>query len=251
MSFVLRVDDEKIDAHRFVKYLKLSNQFEGLADQLARDRIIVAEAVKHGLTVSGEELQQAADDMRRVLGLHRAKDTLLWLEAMDLTLDDLEAFLRDGLYKKKLRVALVTQQAIARHFSLHGPKFDKADLRVISVRGLAQAREIMAQAEEDSEGFAEMARNHSLDELTRDDGGLVRGVRRGSLHGELEDKVFTAAPGTVLGPFSLEEDDFYQVVLVEAHHPARLDQGLSEEIADEVFDAWLLSRLSEHSVQLS
>ena len=93
MTTILKIDGEAISVAELLQTLKLTGQFEGLIEQFVRDRITVRAAKKQGVRVSDEEIQERADQFRRVRGLHRASDTNKYLDALGVGLDEFEAFL--------------------------------------------------------------------------------------------------------------------------------------------------------------
>jgi hypothetical protein len=74
MTAIVRIDEEVVDVAEFIRLLKLTGQFESLIEQLVRDKLTVHAAKKQGITVSADEIQERADQFRRVRGLHRATD---------------------------------------------------------------------------------------------------------------------------------------------------------------------------------
>ena len=84
MTAIVQIDDEVIDIGEFVRLLKLTGQFDGLIEQLVRDKLTVRAAKKHGVVVTDEEIQARADQFRRIRGLHRAADMNNYLDALDV-----------------------------------------------------------------------------------------------------------------------------------------------------------------------
>ena len=111
MTILVKIDDGAIDVAEFLRTLKLNGQFEGLIEQVVRDRLTVYAAKRQGLQVSEAEIQERADQFRRVRGLHRASDTNTYLDAMQITLDEFEAFVIDGLYQEKMMAQVCSDQA--------------------------------------------------------------------------------------------------------------------------------------------
>ena len=97
MTAIVRIDDELVDVSEFVRLLKLTGQFDSLIEQIVRDKLTVHAARKQGITVSADDIQQRADQFRRVRGLHRATDMNQYLDALGVSLDEFEAFITDGL----------------------------------------------------------------------------------------------------------------------------------------------------------
>ena len=97
MTAIVRIDDEVVDVSEFIRLLKLTGQFESLIEQIVRDKLTVHAAKKQGIAVSADEIQQRADQFRRVRGLHRATDMNQYLDVLNVSLDVFEAFITDGL----------------------------------------------------------------------------------------------------------------------------------------------------------
>ncbi|MDY6837284.1 MAG: peptidylprolyl isomerase [Thermodesulfobacteriota bacterium] len=248
MSTAIKINDEVVSAEQFINILKMSNEFPLLAEKVIRDKITVQEAKKKGISVSTEEVQQEADDFRRVAALHRAKDTQEWMDQRGLTLDEFEIFVTERIYKKKMVETITSEQSIEEYFKLNSPKFDSADIRHIVVDSEAKAKELMSLLSEDPEGFGELAKEHSLDNETRKTGGQIGGLRRGVLPDEVSAKVFNASAGDVVGPLELGDGYFYEIIQVTAVNPASLDDSTKEEIGELLYNDWLEARLQEHSV---
>src|SRR5574337_1012462 len=207
MTTIVRIDDEVIDTEDFVRILKLTGRFEGLMEEIVRERLTVHAAKKQGLPVTPAEIQERADQFRRVLGLHRAADMNNYLDGMHVTLDEFEAFIVDGLY-----------------------------------------HEMMLLLADDPESFAELAREHSIAD-TREQGGFIGKVLRGSLKTDIEAKVFNASAGALLGPFPAADRSFFEIFLVNAKNPARLDEDTSAEVRRLLREEWLAARAQDHVIE--
>lgn len=190
-----------------------------------------------------------ADDFRRCIGLHRAKETHEWIERIGITPEDFETFITEHVFKKKMIDTLTTEEAVAAYFNLNAPRFDTADIKHIVVEGREKAMEFIALLDEEPENFDEFAREYSLDDETKNTGGYIPEVRRGILPDEVEAKVFNASADDILGPFQVGEEELYEIIRVTAIHPARLDKSAREKISEAIYDEWLNERLKEHSVR--
>jgi parvulin-like peptidyl-prolyl isomerase len=248
MAGIVRIDDEVITTDDFIRTLKLSGQFEGLVEQLVRDRLTVRAARQQGLAITPEQLQQRADDFRRALGLHRAADTNHYLDALGVSLDEFEAFITDSLYQEKMLEQVCSDAAVQQYFKLNSPRFDSVEVSHIVLDSEGKAREMMAVLADEPEAFAEMAREHSIGD-TRESGGLIGKVMRGALKGDIEARVFNAAAGELLGPFPAPDGAFYEIFCVNAKHPATLDADTAAEVRRLLREAWLMARAQEHVIE--
>ena len=116
MTAIVRIDDEVVDVSEFIRLLKLTGQFDSLIEQIVRDKLTVHAARKQGITVTADDIQQRADQFRRVRGLHRATDMNQYLDALGVSLDEFEAFITDGLYQEKMLEVVGNEAAVVVDF---------------------------------------------------------------------------------------------------------------------------------------
>jgi parvulin-like peptidyl-prolyl isomerase len=248
MTPIVKIDGTSIEVADFIRVLKLTGQYEGLIEQLVRDRLTVQAARKAGLRVSEAEIQERADQFRRVRGLHRAADTNKYLDAMRVTLDEFEAFIVDSLYQEKMMERVCNDQAVDSYFKLNSPKFDSIEISHMVLDAEGKAKEMISVLQEDPDSFEEMAREHSIAD-TREHGGLIGKVLRGSMRADVEAKVFNAAVGELLGPFVSGDRSVFEIFRVNARHPARLDDDTRTEVKRLLREDWLRARAQEHVIE--
>jgi hypothetical protein len=165
MPGIVRIDDEIITTDDFIRTLKLSGQFEGLVEQMVRDRLTARAARQAGLQLKPEQIQERADEFRRALGLHRAADTNHYLDALGVSLDEFETWITDSLYQEKMLEQVCSEAAVNQYFTLNSPRFDSVEVSHIVLDAEGAAREMMSVLQEEPEAFAEMAREHSIDTI--------------------------------------------------------------------------------------
>ena len=247
MTTIVRIDDEVIGIEDFVRTLKLTGQFDSLLEQLVRDRLTVRAARQQGIILSPEQIQERADQFRRVQGLHRAADMNRYLDMLGVSLDEFEVFITDNLYQEKMMEQVCNDAAVAHYFKLNSPRFDSVEVSHIVLDTEGKAKEMMSYLRDDPESFADMAREHSLAD-TRERGGVIGKVLRGSLRSDVEAKVFNAAVGDLLGPFLSEDRFLYEIFTVSAKHAATLDDDTAAEVRRVLREQWLLARAQEHVI---
>lgn len=249
MSELLKIDDEVITADDFVKLLKFTGHFDGLMEDVVKDKLTVHAARRQGITLTPEEIQERADQLRRVRGLHRAVDMNRYLDTTGLTLDDFEQLVTEMLLQEKMAEQICNDTAVEDYFSLNSPKFDSIEVSHIVLDSEGKAREIMAILEDDPDSFADMARAHSLSD-TREEGGYIGKVLRGALKTEVEARVFNAAEGDLLGPFAADDDSHYEIFTVNAKRPSTLNEETLAEVRQLLKDEWIAARAREHVIEL-
>ena len=95
-----------IEADEVVEFLKKEVQLKEIHEKILHQRIINQAAQERGITITTEEIQAEADQMRFERRLEKASDTLAWLADQMMTPDDWEAGIRDRLLAKKLSEVL-------------------------------------------------------------------------------------------------------------------------------------------------
>ena len=248
MSTIVRIDDQIVSTEDFVRTLKLGGQFEGLLEQLVRDRVAVLAAKQQGIALLPEEVQERADQFRRVRGLHRAADMNSYLDAIGVSLDEFEQFITDSLYQEKVLATVCSEAAVENYFKLNSPRFDAIEISHILVDSEGKARELIAYLSDDPDSFGDMAAEHSVAE-SREQGGVIGRVLRGSLRSDVEAKVFNAAPGELLGPFPSAERGWHEIFTVNARFPAALNEETAAEVRRLLREDWLLARAQEHIIE--
>jgi peptidylprolyl isomerase len=250
MSTLAKIDGEPIDVDDFIRTLKLTGQFDGLMEQIVRDRLTVRAAKKQGITISDQEVQERADQFRRMRGLHRAADMNRFLDATHIGLEQFEAFIKDCVYQEKVLQKVCDAGAAETYFKLNSPRFDAIELSHIVLENEGQAKEMMSLLQEEPDTFEEMAKEHSIAD-SRARGGLIGRVPRGSVRADVEAKLFNAAAGDLVGPFVSADRSTFEIFRVNARHPAQLDDKLRAEIQRLLREDWLRARAQEHVIESS
>ena len=102
MTDLVKIDDEVINSEDFVKLLKFTGQFETLMEDIVKDKLIVHAARKQAIAITPEDIQERADQLRRVRGLHRAVDMNKYLDSTGLTLDDFEQYVTEMILHERI-----------------------------------------------------------------------------------------------------------------------------------------------------
>ncbi|MEW6282423.1 MAG: peptidylprolyl isomerase [Candidatus Eremiobacterota bacterium] len=245
-AILARMGQHEITLGTLVKSPSLLDALRSLLREAGARARILQEARTMGLEASQEELQAAADAVRRSRKLHRAEDTHRWLQSAGLTVDDLEEEARFAVLRGKVRDRL-TADRVEKHFHEHRTRFDEVLLSHLVVAEEGVARELLTQVQEDEADFGALARQHSLNRDTAQRAGMLGPVRRGGVRAEVETHLFSARPGHVAGPFQVKGG--WELIQVVAVQPAALDDRSREEIRESLFHEWLDGQLARTPVQ--
>lgn len=249
MTNLIRINDEIISSDSFVKLLKLSGRFDALIDDVVQEKLAVHSARRLGIRLTPDAIQERADQIRRVNGLHRAVDMRRYLEGLKVTPEEYEQFVTEMLCFEKMMEQVVTEEKVEQFFRLNSPQFDSIDVSHIVVESEGTAREIMAILSDEPEQFSGLAQEHSIAD-TRSSGGHIGSVLRGALRGDVEAKVFHAKPGEILGPFASADGTCFEIFMINDKRSAMLDDDTKSEIRRLLKEQWLAAQASEHRLEI-
>jgi parvulin-like peptidyl-prolyl isomerase len=249
MTDLMKIDDELITSDRFVNLLRLSGRFDAVFDEIVKERVIVHSAKRNGIKVTPDAVQQRADQLRRVTGMHRAVEMKRFLEGIKISVAEYEAYVTDMLYYEQMMDKILSEESVAKFFQLNSPKFDSIEVSHIVLDSEGKAREIMAILEDEPETFADLAREHSFAD-TGKEGGYIGRVTRGSMQADVESKVFHAKEGAILGPFPTPDALFFEIFLVNGKREPTLDEETKTEIRRLLKEKWLSEQVREHRLEM-
>ena len=228
------VNEERISLRQFLLRRQRQAPLALLEHEI--DAALIRQGViRAGIEVTGAELQQAANAFRQRHKLHTAQATREWLVAHNLTQGQWEQWLREEISADKLR-AQITEPEIDRRFAEQRRSYDAVTLSWLRTEEEDLARELRSQIREEQADFHALARRHSVDAATRPAGGYLGRTSRGQLEPIAQSGIFGATAGQVVGPYRIAK--LWTLYLVEALHPAVLDEATCALIADQLFAEW-------------
>ncbi|HEY9642606.1 MAG TPA: peptidylprolyl isomerase [Coleofasciculaceae cyanobacterium] len=204
-------------------------------------RIIDKFAQERGIIVADEEIQTEVDRLRYENRLFHVNDIFAWLTDQLVTMEDWQAGIRDRLLAENLSHELFARE-VEKKFFENQLDFDQVLLYRIVVPYEQVAQEILYQIQESELSFYEAARLYDVDERRRYQCGYEGKVYRWNLQPDLSAIVFSAVPGNVIGPLSI--DQLSHLLRVEEFVPAELTAERYREILDQMFNDWLTTELN-------
>jgi peptidylprolyl isomerase len=245
---VATIQGTTLSLHDLLYTMKLKGQLTPLIGQAMVDKVIASAATKEGIKISDEELQKAADAFRLWRRLNKAADTQRWLAVNRLTATDLEEGLERNLLRQKL-ANHVTRGQVAKYFADNRAQFDRARLRHLVVDKEGVAQELLSRIQEEDADFAELARQHSIDQRTRASGGDLGIVSRQGMTRAIETGVFHGNNGAVVGP--LKTDAGYVLIQVEEILLGQLDAPTTAVIQENLFRNWIAQQVKNGQVEVN
>jgi parvulin-like peptidyl-prolyl isomerase len=237
MSAFLTVNGHEISVSQAMRQALLDGSASPFLTALVDRELVRQYAATEGLTVSDEELQRAADEMRYDRGLQDGARAMAWLGAHGQTIESMQDQIEAFLLRNKA-IASIAARDVESYYHSHVGGLEYVVL--FSIRAATEADALALRARIDAgEPFPVVAATASRDPTTSTSGGLVGRVRRAELSPEIAEVAFTAEPGQVVGP--MPTDKGYNLLLVaDRRIPSFDDEAVGIRLW--LFDA-LIARL--------
>lgn len=189
-----------------------------------------------GITLSDQELVDQVEADIAAGGGGVAFDE--WLRATGQSREDFEEMLRQSMISQRVMEA-ITAGVSAEAEQVHA--------RHIVVASEAKAQQVLSMLQEGAD-FVAVAREHSVDVATKDNGGDLGWFPRGLVASELEVAAFALQPGQVSDIVPLGEGfHIIQVVEREAAYPLSPEMQIDLKLA--IFEQWLADLRAEAVIE--
>ena len=236
MSQILNLSPEKI-----IEQIKLSCQLPSVIQGIASRQIVLAATAKAGITVTAEEIQQAADSVRLANKLHKIEDTWLWLEQHGLTVEQFEELVRYQVLSTKLAQYLFADK-VESFFIANQLDFTQAAIYEVFLDDEDLAIELYYALTEGEITFPEVAHQYIKDPEKRRIGGYLGLVNRKQLKPEISAAVFAATPPAVLKPIVTARG--VRLIFIEEIIQPELDNKLRQKIMANLFSIWIKQQMA-------
>lgn len=237
---------ETLTLHDFLMAMKRSRRLRPLLLDSFVEAYLVGIARRSGMSVSEQELQQAADDFRVRNGMASTEQTTQWFLREGITSDDFAVGLERDLLVEKLRRTLVDGR-IEEAFNANTARFARVKLKRLLVATEPEAREVIDLVQNGKATFEDVTRQRSLDLVTKPSAGDMGIVRRVDLAQPLGDAVFATPVGGLTPPVNAGQG--FLVFKVDEFLPAELDDNIRGGLRKELFELWLRNELSKAPIQ--
>jgi parvulin-like peptidyl-prolyl isomerase len=198
-------------------------------DRLIVERWLLGEVDDLGIEITDREIEEERDAVIQEQFGGSAKEFDRFLEDSGYTQETVTEQLELQVASTRIQEEAIPQEPeinedeIETFYEENETQFEQPesrDVRVILTKSEAKANDALAELEEDStpKGFERVAKQFSTDEATKATGGLREGVVAGQSEPALDEEIFAAPEGELVGPFETESG-FY-VIQVEGTTPA-------------------------------
>jgi foldase protein PrsA len=172
---------------------------------------ITREADDMGLKVSDAEFKKSFDQQKKQ-AFPKAADYAKFLKTSGQTQADIDMQVRQDLLRKKI-IAKVTKGTdkvpdaqIKQFYDKNKARFaqpERRDLRIVLTKTKAKADQAK-RALDGGESFSKVAKRLSIDQASKSQGGKLPGVAKGQQEKALDDAIFKAAKGKLVGPIKTQ-----------------------------------------------
>src|SRR3954451_9624489 len=186
-------------------------EYNGLRDQVLQFLIsaewIVGEAKDQGIKVTDAEVDKQFDTTKKQ-SFPKEADFQKFLKSSGMQLDDLKFRVRVQALSDKLRTKVtkgkdtVTDAQVKAYYDKNKSRFaqpERRDLKVVLTKTKAKAQTALS-ALKGGQGFAKVAKKFSIDQASKNQGGVLLAVAKGQQEKALDDAVFKASKGKLTGP---------------------------------------------------
>lgn len=231
-----------ISSEEILQYVKLTRQIPAIAQGILAQRAISTAAAAAGVTVTSEELQQAADGLRLIYNLRRTDETHQWLRKHSLSLDEFEAIAYQTVMGTKMGQQLFADK-VEPFFAEHQLDYTEVNLYEVVLDDEDLAMELFYALKEGEMTFFDIAQHYSQDPESRRVGGFRGGLRRADLKPEVSAAVFAASPPQLLQPITSAKG--IHLIQVESLIQPELTAVLRTRILSDLFSEWLKQQIPE------
>lgn len=230
-------------------------------EQLIADKIVASEAKKQKITISDEELNKEVDKLKESYGGEEVFEQML--ASNNTTVDVLKEDLKNYLTISKLiePQIKITDEELKTYFDENKDSLGEAEqvkASHILVEDEATAKEIK-QKLADGADFAELAKEYSTDEGSKENGGELGFFPRGTMVTEFEDVAFSLPINEISEP--VKSDYGYHIIKVEEKKEAKeanfddskasIKETLIDEKMESEYTTWLEEKKKDYDIENS
>jgi parvulin-like peptidyl-prolyl isomerase len=168
-----------------------------------------------------------------------------WLERNRFTLSQFEHSILRTIKLDRFKSETFGSKVDA-YFLQHKAQFDRAIYSLLRVKDCHLAQELFFRIQDGEATFAELVLQYSGGQET-EVGGLIGPHELSVPHPVLAAKLRSLQPGQLAAPVQIA--DWFVIVRLEKHLPAKLDAAMRIRAIDELYERWMQERLGQLIVE--
>src|SRR4051812_20088523 len=186
-------------------------QYDGLKQQVMQFLIssqwIQGEAGEQKVTVSDAEVEKQFATTKKQ-SFPKEADFQKFLKTSGMSLEDIKFRVKLDALSNKLRAKItkgkdaVSAKQISDYYNKNKSRFaqpERRDLRIVLTKTAAKAK-VAEQALKSGQSWKSVAKKYSIDQASKNQGGVLLAVAKGQQEKALDDAVFAANKGKLSGP---------------------------------------------------
>ena len=205
------------------------NLLKPLVEQMVSSEAIV------DVVVSADQLENARLDLLHQHGFHAIDQWGELLEALGCREDEVIERLRHSIRRRNFIRERYEAKAETR-FLERKNDLDQVVYSLLRLENRFLAQELYLQIEAGESNFADLARRYA-EGPERNTNGIVGPISLTQAHPNLVKKLKVAQPGVLLEPFRISK--WWLVIRLERYAPATFTDEVSEQMCEEMFNAWI------------
>jgi foldase protein PrsA len=212
-------------------------EYEALRDQVLQLLVsfqwIQGEAEEMGIEVSDAEVKKSFDQQKKQ-SFPKAADYQKFLKDSGQNEEDVMLRVKLDLLSNKIRDKViegkdkVTDEQIKDFYEKNRERFaqpERRDLRIVLTKNEARARQARS-ALQSGDSWNEVAKEYSIDEASKSQGGKLPAQAQGTLEKALDEAVFDAKKGQISGPVKTQFGHYvFEVEKIQAASQQTLEQA--------------------------
>src|SRR4051812_9260717 len=188
-----------------------SQQYEGLKQQVLQFLIssawIQGEAKDQGVTVTDKDVETQFEKTKKQ-SFPKEADFQKFLKTSGMSLEDIKFRVKLDALSNKLRAKItkgkdaVSAKQISDYYNKNKSRFaqpERRDLRIVLTKTAAKAK-VAEQALKSGQSWKSVAKKYSIDQASKNQGGVLLAVAKGQQEKALDQAVFAASKGKLTGP---------------------------------------------------
>jgi foldase protein PrsA len=230
-------------------------------EQLIADKIVAAEAKKEKISITDEDLDKEVEQLKQSYGGEEVFNQVL--ASNNTTVDVLKDELKNYLTMRKLIEPQIeiSDDEIKTYFDENKDSLGEAEqvkASHILVEDEAVAKEVK-QKLTDGADFAELAKEYSTDEGSKENGGELGFFPRGTMVTEFDDAAFSLPINEISDP--VKSDYGYHIIKVEEKKEAKeaniedskatIKETLIDQKLETEYSTWLEEKKKDYDIENS
>lgn len=243
---ILRINEQPISLEQTIAYLQTSGKLQEFLLDILSQHILTQEVQSRvHLNLSSEMIEQFLIDFRTDNELIDANVFQAWLASYGMSY---EVFRQQFIWNLSLNQLKdqISESQLNAYFQERKPSLDRVVLSWVAVETKDQAKNLSKKLNEGA-SFAQLAKTYATPN-NAENPALEVSLTWEEVPEVLLDLINAAQEGDILEPAFL--DDQWYVFQVEDFQPAELDEALEEELSNELFEQWLMEKVSAMNITL-